>query len=228
MSSFVFDPEAPLDKCRGESESANQALNDYARMGPRRSLAKLLDVYRKQQEGGQAASNESAGIPVMPPTVRKTTLEGWSTKYRWLDRVAAWASIEKQKDDDLWEERRRKLKEDDWTQGDLLRERAQSFLAQLPRFLRSSTETVERDGVIVQIVTVGLNTNLREIADVLKTASGLQRLAAEEPTDRVQYSGALLDQLIARELEELADRSQTGDVDPAAGDEPNEEIGDGA
>lgn len=219
MSKFEFDIEVPLDKGRGESDKANKALDDYARMGAGRSLRKLAEKYEKLQASDKTGTDAGP----IPPTTSLKTLGTWSNKFRWLDRVEAWEAIEKEKDKQLWEERRRKLKEQDWDQGELLRERAQSFLAQLPRFLRSSTETIERDGVIVQIVTVGLNTNLTELSNVLKTASGLQRLAAEEPTDRVQYSGALLDQLIARELAELADRIQAGDAPAAAGDEESED-----
>lgn len=224
MMNTPFDRENPLARIARESESANQSLDDYAKMGPGRSLAKLLERYAADAtKRGQIANGEGTGIPPVPPTLSLKTLGGWSKKYRWVDRVAAWVALEREKDDQLWEERRRALKEQDWGQGGLLRERVEDFLKQLPRFVRSSSETIERDGVTTTVVTVALNTTLAEVATVLKTASGLQRLAAEEPTDRVQYSGNLLNQLIARELAELADSGQAGDAGASAPDEGGED-----
>lgn len=63
-----------------ETNKAVIACNDYLRMGPGRSLAKLFDKYRVQVEGESGAE--------LPPTKRLPTLEDWSTKFGWQARAA--------------------------------------------------------------------------------------------------------------------------------------------
>jgi hypothetical protein len=77
----------------GESRKAVLACNDYLRLGPGRSLAKLLHRY---QTGPEA-----------PPTKRLKTLKDWSAAYGWQARAAAYdAEIEREKNEAL-EARRR-------------------------------------------------------------------------------------------------------------------------
>lgn len=59
----------------GETAKAVQACNDYLRMGPGRSLAKLW------QEYGRSTA-------VKPPTVSLRTLENWSSQHGWQLRAA--------------------------------------------------------------------------------------------------------------------------------------------
>lgn len=68
-----------------ETKKARQAFNDYARMGPGRSLAKLHQYY-----------NETT--TEKPPAKALRTLAGWSTGFAWQARVAAYDSeVERQK-----------------------------------------------------------------------------------------------------------------------------------
>lgn len=69
----TFDLADPLRRIEGETVKAHRALQDYAIMGPGRSLRRLADDYQTQDK---------------PPTKRRQTLEKWSTKFAWQDRVA--------------------------------------------------------------------------------------------------------------------------------------------
>lgn len=72
-----------------ETKKSIQACNDYLRMGPGRSLAKLCQTYT---ESG----------PENPPTKHVATLKTWSTTYGWSTRADAYdAEIERQKNEVL-------------------------------------------------------------------------------------------------------------------------------
>lgn len=74
----------------GESRKAIIACNDYLRMGPGRSLAKLLEHYQLQQRYLTDAKT--------PPTKRLKTLKDWSAGYGWQERAALYdAENERQK-----------------------------------------------------------------------------------------------------------------------------------
>jgi len=74
------------ERQEGERNKAVQACNDYLRLGPGRSLAKLL---RRYQIGPEA-----------PPTKRLNTLKDWSTSFDWQARAVAYdADIERQKNE---------------------------------------------------------------------------------------------------------------------------------
>lgn len=59
---------------KGETRRAVIACNDYLRMGPGRSLAKLCKLYRTQRA-------------TQPPTRRLPTLKVWSRKFGWVRRA---------------------------------------------------------------------------------------------------------------------------------------------
>ena len=63
----------------GETAKAVQACNDYMRMGPGRSLAKLSQFYHK------AAADPK--IKAKVPSKHKTTLSKWSRTWGWVDRA---------------------------------------------------------------------------------------------------------------------------------------------
>ncbi len=61
-----------------ETAKARQAFEDYVMLGPDRSLVKLAGEYRQRSAAGRAV-----------PTKRKATLEKWSVRHSWQDRVLA-------------------------------------------------------------------------------------------------------------------------------------------
>jgi len=64
----------------GKVLEAEQAFRDYLAMGAKRSMAKLLRIYR-----ARAASYKTGDTRV--PTVRGQTLKGWSVRDKWQDRL---------------------------------------------------------------------------------------------------------------------------------------------
>lgn len=78
-------------KIRGESKTAIIAANDYLRLGPSRSLRKLLELYQRQ-----IADNQ-----LTPPTDKWGTLSGWSVKYHWVERAESYdGAIEAKKNEE--------------------------------------------------------------------------------------------------------------------------------
>lgn len=90
----------PLARRPNESKKANLALRDYARLGPGRSQAALLAGYRAQVADGRK-----------PPTCRPATVKSWSSTHDWVARVEQWDRLERQKDDQLWEDRKAQWRE---------------------------------------------------------------------------------------------------------------------
>lgn len=73
----------------GENKKAILACNDYLRLGPGRSLAKLHQTYTES-------------TPVKPPTKHLRTLKEWSRLYEWQLRAAQYdTEIERQKNDQV-------------------------------------------------------------------------------------------------------------------------------
>lgn len=74
----------------GEHRKAVIACNDYLRLGPGRSMAKLLQHYDLQQRYLTDAQT--------PPTRRLKTLKDWSSKFGWQVRAELYdAETERQK-----------------------------------------------------------------------------------------------------------------------------------
>ncbi len=76
-----------LAKPRIETEAAIQAFEDYLSMGPDRSLRKLIEQYREQKQSNNGGGYK-AGTRTGIPTVRLSTLAGWSKRHKWQARIA--------------------------------------------------------------------------------------------------------------------------------------------
>lgn len=174
---IFFDPEAPLKRAKDESLRANQALRDYALMGPGRSIRKLCEQYRNRNPG-----NQKTAIP----TSRVGTLLLWSSTYRWQDRIAQWELLQAQEAERHWAERRKQLREEEWDLGSKLLELAKNMLAESPKFLKTSRR-VTRDGR--EIITVALDSKF--MVQLAEMSAKLRRLAAGMETDHQRHSGAL-------------------------------------
>jgi len=195
---IAWNPKAPLERAQGVSRKSNQALRDYAMMGSGRSQRKLIEHYK-----GQAASNPLA----KPPTLIYGTLAGWCLRNDWVARVDAWTTIQQERDEAEWVERRRQIRQDDWKLADRLRELVNEILDAAPTFYRrkskiergetttrktriSDEETIiEKVRVDKQVITVALDGHL--MAKAAKAASALGRLAAEvQPLPvKMEHSG---------------------------------------
>jgi hypothetical protein len=205
MTKPTWNPKAPLERAKGESRKANQALRDYALMGSGRSQRKLIEHYKKQ-----AASNPLA----KPPTLVYSTLAGWCLNFDWVARVDAWTEIRQEQDEIEWAERRRQIRQDDYRLAERLRGLANEILDAAPTFYRRRVKTergeptrrVVESGdrevhhitrVDTQIVTVALDGNL--MTKAAKVASELGRLAAEvqPPAQKIEHSGEVIIQRVA-------------------------------
>jgi hypothetical protein len=209
-----YDPAAweALAKRDDETLKAHTAFLDYVRMGSGRSLAKLIAQY--QDQGAAKVGLEK------PPTKRLNTLKEWSVTHEWQKRLEAWATERNQRDQALWEERRRQLREDDWVTGERLREQANAALEQVPNFLTTKRRLIKggEGQPDREVVTMGLR--LGEVTGAAKTASDLQRAAAEAPTimrhevsgpggGPIQYESGIDPERYGRALESLADALRT-------------------
>lgn len=217
-----YDLSDPLLRIANEPTKANQALRDYAFMGPGRSLAKLVrryrDVIKASTDAGAGGGNR---LQNLPPTRRLPTLAKWSVKYSWQARVDRYDELQSIELEYLAEQRRRALFDLDWNLGGELRQNVMSFLAELPRFTTvDETEDIDpATGNTVITRYVKLDTTLGELARVSKLASEIQRLAVNLPTDKIDLSGAALDAAIERELARLANSGQTSAAGEAAPDD---------
>lgn len=179
MDDFIFDGESPLVRAKGETLKANDALGDYYRMGPGRSLRKLAGRYVAQKALGDA----------IPPTASFRTLVSWSTRYAWQSRVEVQTEIDQEAERIEWERRQSEIREREWTQSSKLVDLADQILAEGPNFIKTRRRTIKgrpqviQDGRVVDpgepaqvIVTMALDGDLAIKAT--KAASELGRLAA--------------------------------------------------
>ncbi len=82
-----FDPDAPLNRIKGESIKAHSAFMDYFLMGGGRSFSKLFDQWKRIKEAAEL-------YPKEPPTKRFQTLKDWSSKFHWQARIARQTEID--------------------------------------------------------------------------------------------------------------------------------------
>lgn len=185
---MTFSQDSPLNRIPGESRKANQALRDYALMGVGRSLRSLLERYLQQSANGV-------------PTTKFNSLGTWSNRFHWVDRVTRFDELEQEARLAEREKRRQQLEEADWVTGEKLRQRVGEFLEQLPKFIKTSESVTVEDTIDpvskqpmkreTRVITVGLNTNLGQLANALKAATELQRLATGEATQRTEVTGTV-------------------------------------
>lgn len=142
-------------------------------MGPGRSLSLLAKAYRDRTD--------------LVPTRQESRLGFWSTKHDWQIRVQAADDAQRAAEDaaraDIRAQRRIELENMDWEQGNALRDAAQSILSEVPKFIRSTVQRIERDGAVTEVVTVALKAGPGELAKAMEIASKIQRLSVGEATE---------------------------------------------
>jgi len=166
-----WDKETPLARIKGETIKANTALYDYALMGKGRSLFKLWERYTHQE------STE------VTPTRTLRTLKGWSTKYAWQDRVAAFQQQQDAEEAEKWKARQLETRQAEWDDAQALRKRADQ-MDQFPLPRIEKVEEVYEDGRPKSVTIVNpTGWGQGDIARNRQAASKLARLAAEMETD---------------------------------------------
>ena len=168
----------------GEPQKAYAAFLDYCRLGPGRSLAKLLDRYQSASK----ARPDSA--PVLPPTKRLATLKGWSARFTWQTRVEAWDTAQQAAEQAEWAARRTQIREADWQAGEALRALAAQMLDQTPQFLKTTRRLVkgQHGAADREVITLALDQGT--LFKAVELASKLQRQAAElVEVQRMEHTG---------------------------------------
>lgn len=192
-----WDEADPLGLYGGESTQANQALHDYAELGPGRSLSQLAGVYRSQIEGGSK-----------PPAKSISTLRGWSAAHHWQDRVAAADDLARKAERAaaaaVRAERARELAERNWSLSSKLASRVEEMLG----FPLAQVEqiTKRRQGPDGRTTEIHMNVvkpgrwSFQTAAIMADIAAKLGALAAGEPTERTAHA---LEGLNPRDLESM-------------------------
>lgn len=195
---LVWNPDDPLALCEGETPKSNQALHDYAFMGPGRSLTNLHRTY-----------TDPAPVPVGLPSVPTTQLrilKGWSADYDWQERVNRYDAQAQQREqaayEARWAERRTAEREETWHV-------AQALRAKVLKMLEFPLTTVEQvtarragpNGVQHVDMTVIKPSRwaMRDVGLLAETAAKLARLSADMPTERVA-----VEDLTPRDLETMS------------------------
>jgi len=169
----LFDHAAPFEPIKGESKKANYALKSYCWQGPSRSLRKV------QERLDLEISTELADRKLKSKRYATlSTLHAWSVKWHWVARAAAFDLAADRERSDIWRERREKIREDDFTVSNQLRDLALQILAASPNFIHSSKRRIKgADGNPDTIlVTTALDGDM--LVKLLDLASKLQRAAA--------------------------------------------------
>jgi len=194
---MTWDPQEPLTRMEGETPKSHAALHEYAVMGRTRSLRKLANHFeeeRKKRDRGDMT------VPEVP-TTSFATLADWSSKYAWQNRVMQWEMLERLEEEELWKERRKVVREEDWTHASKLRELAERIIDAAPAFINRSRRVVDDgtprvvdlEGNVVKdgrpreiVVTVALS--ITDLVRVEKIAMEMSRLAAEMDQTRQSIS----------------------------------------
>lgn len=180
----------------------------YLPQEPPRSLPEAYRQYRREKGAKEASKIKRA------PGNWERWAYGKNSKgiyvpgaYAWVERAAAYDSYLAAQDRDVWEERRRELRQLDWEFGQKLRELAERILEASPNFLQAKRRLIPgRDGQPDQeIINVAIKAEL--LPKLVEVASKLQRLAAEMETERKthEHTGKDGGPIEVRRVEELTD-----------------------
>jgi len=85
-------------KPQNESLAALQAFEDYWNLGPKRSLAKLGEYYKKRADSLNAdlADRQDQDTPQYKPLATLNSLESWSAAFDWQGRIRERMDIERE------------------------------------------------------------------------------------------------------------------------------------
>lgn len=197
MSDQQWNPESPLDPIKGEKPHHSAALHDYALMGSRRSVRKLAERYEDEKKKRQRGDTS---VPPVP-TTSKGTLSLWSRKFDWVNRVLQHDMLQRAEEAKVWEERRKEVREVDWSHASQLRTLAQRIIDAAPAFIHRTKKVVDdgtpeiRDleGNVIregrprqEVITVALS--VADLVRVEKLASKLHRMSAEMDGSRAHLT----------------------------------------
>jgi hypothetical protein len=160
---------ASWDRQPGEPELWYHRFDDYARtFGMEFTVERALLMFRlDMQRKTGSATPEFGGLD---------TWRVQATTWHWAERAMLWAAEDTVLRKTRWEVRRQELLEADWDVGGQLRRLGQEFLK-----VMKVTKQVGTGPDGETLLAVGATPS--QVAQLLKTASEIQRLAIGEPTD---------------------------------------------
>lgn len=207
-----WDWNDPLEPITRETAKSNAALWDYALMGPGRSFAKLIEIYKYKKAyqthtKTRPKESKAAGFKKEPPTKLISTLKVWSTQYDWQRRVARWDVINAEGLRETYLTRQLEAMEKGWQFGGDLLMKSAELLVIMGDFVEE-TVTEEEDpetGEMVKVIVKALKPSLSQIARAGKISLDILRLSANLPTERVELEGAALDAAIEEGLADLSE-----------------------
>jgi hypothetical protein len=186
-----WNRDDPLARCKGETRRANDALRAYYLMGSGRSLDRLVEQFRVQF---------GTKPDIKPPSLRRSTLAEWSSKFDWQARVDRAKELDDEAQLKQWEQRRQEWKQEEWDAARKLLDKVEQML----QFPVGETVSEHPDGSVV--IVKPAKWRAPDIARYLDTASKLARLAAEMETERAKSQALNIEvsDLSDDELERIA------------------------
>ena len=210
------------DRMSEETDKSYAAFRMYLEMESReRTLLKVSDTlgYKRRKP--------------LPKPVPASTIEQWSSKYRWLERVAAYdlhmnliadgeREKQQQKHAEKWSKRKNEHRERAWGICKKMLARAEALLEKSEIMLNTPThtqhETTTDDGKTVIHIMPTDNWTMKDAgsfgrvaAAMVDSADKIIRLAAEMETERVKFEFDL-SELPSEYLERIARGEQTDKV----------------
>jgi hypothetical protein len=189
-----WDTNNPLAKIKDESVKANRALNDYALMGPRRTLVSLLARYTSDDN---------------QPTAHLETLKNWSRRHHWQARVARWQDIEHEQRQSAerlkWLERQVQVREESFELAQALQSRAREMLQWPLSRDRVVTRQVKTPGGTIYeeaVIKEPARWSASDIAKFADVAVKLGRLATGLPDSVSQVDIAVTAEDLAKMSDE--------------------------
>lgn len=179
MATLMF-----MGERRKEVRKSNQALRDYAMMGPGRTLERLWESYLSR---GKIEAN------YVCPAKNLAFLRTWSMAYAWQERVRLYDKLQEAKRqaelDEFWRQARGTIPQEDYRQGKRLRELIDKTFERASDFIEES-RTVGEDGTII----IRQSLNVKAMTDALKVASDIQRKAAGlDKEKKIVWTGNISD-----------------------------------
>lgn len=118
-----------MDRPINETSASRQAFEDYYNLGPKRSLAKLNDLYKKRAEYLNDPLNRPPNITdadFVPyrPIASMSTLENWSSTHGWQERIMERMNVEREEQMKLAVMKRKDAAESRMKKGAIMQEAA--------------------------------------------------------------------------------------------------------
>lgn len=176
-------------RLRGEQGAAYEAFMEYLNQGAARSIRRLCAEYRERA---------AAGVPV--PTRRLSTIQDWSIKHRWQERIAAYERERNAAIQAELESRRLQARLDTADLGQALRAKAADALSKFEAIEEVSITEPGRGKNKGKKVVIGKRFVLSAatLTALAKAGVEIERLALGEATQRVEGVG--LEQRLADDL----------------------------